>query len=74
MASYSVLRGECGFKGYVMSDWGAVNDRVKGHEAGLELEMRLGGDNDAMIVKAVKDGALEEKIGSGCRTYPPYYF
>ena len=58
-----VLRGEWGFKGYVMSDWGAVNDRVKGIEAGLELEMPAsGGDNDAMIVKAVKDGALEEKI------------
>ena len=58
-----VLRGEWGFKGYVMSDWGAVNDRVKGLEAGLELEMPAsGGDNDAMIVKAVKDGALEEKI------------
>ena len=58
-----VLRGEWGFKGYVMSDWGAVNDRVKDLEAGLELEMPAsGGDNDAMIVKAVKDGALEEKI------------
>ena len=58
-----VLRGEWGFKGYVMSDWGAVNDRVKGLEAGLELEMPAsGGDNDAIIVKAVKDGALEEKI------------
>ena len=58
-----VLSGEWGFKGYVMSDWGAVNDRVKGLEAGLELEMPAsGGDNDAMIVKAVKDGALEEKI------------
>ena len=58
-----VLRGEWGFKGYVMSDWGAVNDRVKGLEAGLELEMPAsGGDNDVMIVKAVKDGALEEKI------------
>ena len=58
-----VLRVEWGFKGYVMSDWGAVNDRVKGLEAGLELEMPAsGGDNDAMIVKAVKDGALEEKI------------
>ena len=59
----NVLRGEWGFKGYVMSDWGAVNDRVKGLEAGLELEMPAsGGDNDVMIVKAVKDGVLEEKI------------
>ena len=34
-----VLRKEWGFDGLVMSDWGAVNDRVKGVPAGLELEM-----------------------------------
>lgn len=28
-----VLRNDWGFEGYVMSDWGAVNDRVKGLEA-----------------------------------------
>ena len=58
-----ILRDEWGFKGYVMSDWGAVNDRVKGLEAGLDLEMpSSGGDNDAMIVKAVKEGILKEEI------------
>ena len=58
-----VLRGDWGFKGYVMSDWGAVNDRVKGLEAGLELEMpSSNGVNDALIVQAVKDGSLKEVI------------
>ena len=58
-----VLRGDWGFKGYVMSDWGAVNDRVKGLEAGLELEMpSSGGANDALIVEAVKNGTLKEEI------------
>lgn len=58
-----VLRGDWGFKGYVMSDWGAVNDRVKGLEAGLELEMpSSGGANDALIVAAVKDGSLKEEV------------
>ena len=58
-----VLRGDWGFKGYVMSDWGAVNDRVKGLEAGLELEMpSSGGANDALIAAAVKDGSLKEEV------------
>ena len=42
-----VLRKEWGFEGYVMSDWGAVSDRVAGVAAGLELEMpSSGGLND----------------------------
>lgn len=58
-----VLRDEWGFKGYVMSDWGAVNDRVKGLAAGLDLEMpSSGGLNDAKIVEAVKNGTLDERI------------
>ena len=58
-----VLRGDWGFKGYVMSDWGAVNERVKGLKAGLELEMpSSNGANDALIVQAVKNGSLKEEI------------
>lgn len=56
---HDVLREEWGFDGYVMSDWGAVSDRVKGVSAGLDLEMPAsGGSNDARIVKAVNDGQL----------------
>lgn len=58
-----VLRGDWGFKGYVMSDWGAVNDRVAGLKAGLELEMpSSNGVYDKEIVAAVKDGSLDETI------------
>ena len=58
-----VLRDEWGFEGYVMSDWGAVNDRVKGLKAGLELEMPgSGGNTDKEIVEAVKSGELEEAV------------
>ena len=58
-----VLRKEWGFKGYVMSDWGAVSDRVAGVAAGLDLEMpSSSGINDRKIVAAVKSGELDEKI------------
>lgn len=58
-----VLRDEWGFKGYVMSDWGAVNERVPGLKAGLELEMpSCGGLSDKEIVEAVKDGSLDEAV------------
>ena len=58
-----VLRKEWGFQGYVMSDWGAVSDRVKGVQAGLELEMpSSGGVNDRKLVDAVRAGTLDEKV------------
>ena len=58
-----VLRKEWGFEGYVMSDCGAVSDRVAGVAAGLDLEMPAsGGVNDRKIVEAVKAGKLDEKL------------
>ena len=57
----SVLRDEWGFEGLVVSDWGAVNDRVRGLVAGMDLEMPAsGGVTDAQIVAAVQDGSLDE--------------
>ena len=57
-----VLRGEWGFEGLVMSDWGAVDDRVAGVAAGLDLEMPSSeGRTDAEIVAAVREGRLEEE-------------
>ncbi len=38
-----VLRDEWGFEGLVVSDWGAVNERVTGLAAGLDLEMPSSG-------------------------------
>ncbi len=58
-----ILREEWGFDGFVVSDWGAVNDRVKGLAAGLDLEMPgSGGINDAKIVAAVREGRLDEAV------------
>lgn len=52
-----VLRGEWGFQGIVMSDWGAVSDRVAALNAGLNLEMPPS-DTDDQIVAAAKDGRI----------------
>ena len=58
-----VLRKEWGFEGYVVSDWGAVSDRVAGVAAGLDLEMPAsGGFNDRKIVEAVRAGKLDERL------------
>lgn len=57
----TVLRDEWGFDGLVMSDWGAVEDRVAGVSAGLDLEMPAsGGTNDQRVLDAVRDGRLPE--------------
>ncbi len=59
----SVLRDDWGFDGLVVSDWGAVNDRVVGVAAGLDLEMPAsGGRTDAQLVAAVRAGTLPESV------------
>ncbi|MGN8245772.1 glycoside hydrolase family 3 C-terminal domain-containing protein [Cellulomonas soli] len=58
-----VLRDEWGFEGLVMSDWGAVSERVRSVAAGLDLEMPgTGGRTDAEVVAAVREGRLEESV------------
>lgn len=57
------LRNQWGFDGYVMSDWGAVNNRVEDLKAGLDLEMPGSlGVNDKLIVGAVLSGELDEGV------------
>ena len=54
-----ILRGEWGFDGVVISDWGATNDKVASTVAGSDLEMpgcKYGADD---IVRAVEDGRLD---------------
>jgi beta-glucosidase len=58
-----VLREEWGFEGLVVSDWGAVHDRVAAVRGGLDLEMPPNlGVSDAAIVEAVRNGSLEESV------------
>ncbi|MBT2725808.1 glycoside hydrolase family 3 C-terminal domain-containing protein [Bacillus sp. ISL-75] len=57
-----ILKDEWGFEGFVVSDWGAVNERAEGLAAGLELEMpSSNGIGDQKIVDAVKSGKLSEE-------------
>ena len=58
-----ILRKEWGFTGYVVSDWGAVNDRIAGLKAGLDLEMPGSrGTNDKKIKRAIENHTLDEEI------------
>ncbi|MFD4510054.1 glycoside hydrolase family 3 C-terminal domain-containing protein [Streptomyces sp. NPDC058457] len=58
-----VLREEWGFDGLVVSDWGAVGDRVAALTAGMDLEMPgNGGVTDAEVAEAVRSGRLEESV------------
>lgn len=64
-----VLRSEWGFDGIVMTDWGAVRDRVMGVDAGLDLEMP--GDTDIcrrQLLDALDNGSLSmDKLDAACR-------
>ena len=58
-----ILRGEWGFDGLTMTDWGATADRVAGAKAGMDVEMpSSGGMNDKKLVSAVKAGELDERV------------
>lgn len=62
-----IPRGEWGFEGAIMTDWGAMNDRVEGIQAGLDLEMpAFDGATDRLIVDMVRSGKLEEKLVDLC--------
>lgn len=57
-----ILRTEWGFGGLVVTDWGAMNDRIEGFRAGCDLNMPGGSDYmEKDVLQAVKDGALPER-------------
>lgn len=56
-----ILRTEWGFDGMVVTDWGAMNDRIEGFRAGCDLNMPGGSDYmEKEVLQAVKDGTLPE--------------
>ncbi len=58
-----ILKEEWGHEGLVVTDWGAMNERVTALQAGVELEMPgTANGNDAKIVVAVRSGELAETV------------
>lgn len=62
-----ILRTEWGFDGMVVTDWGAMNDRVAAMVAGCDLNMP--GANKYMekeLAEAVRSGQLDETYINAC--------
>ena len=58
-----ILKDEWGFEGFVVSDWGAVHDRVASLKGGLDLEMPGPKERRVnAVVEAVCSGALGESV------------
>ena len=58
-----ILKNEWGFEGFVVSDWGAVHNRVASLKAGLDLEMP--GPKPTRVnavIEAVRNGDLDEAV------------
>lgn len=62
-----ILREEWGFEGMVVTDWGAMNDRIEGFRAGCDLNMPGGSAYmEKEVLKAVQEGRLAEEAVSRC--------
>lgn len=58
-----ILRKKWGFEGLVVSDWGAVHDRVASLKAGVDLEMPGPKPHRTQaVIEAVRSGSLDEKV------------
>jgi beta-glucosidase len=58
-----ILKDEWGFEGLVVSDWGAVRDRVAALKGGLDWEMPGPQDRRVKaVVEAVRAGELDEAV------------
>lgn len=58
-----ILKDEWGFKGLVVSDWGAVRDRVAALKGGLDWEMPGPQERRVkQVVEAVQSGELDEAV------------
>jgi len=61
-----ILRDKWGFGGIVISDWGAVDDKVKAVKAGLDMEMPPNAANTEKLIRAVESGKISEADVDRC--------
>jgi beta-glucosidase len=63
MLETEILKKDWGFRGMVMSDWGAAHDGIADALAGLDLEMPSGRNmNRETLLPAVKSGQVLESV------------
>jgi beta-glucosidase len=55
-----ILKKEWGFKGILMSDWGATHNTLEAAEGGMDIEMPSGEHFNKFLVALVKDGKIPE--------------
>lgn len=60
-----VLKGEWGFDGFVVSDWGGTHSTVDAAENGLDVEMPAAEFFGEALQQAVEDGDLDESVVDG---------
>lgn len=61
-----VLRGQFGFQGLVMSDWGGTNDYIDSHNHGLDVEMPCPWNRREQILRALEKGQLKHEEFDSC--------
>ncbi len=58
-----ILKGDWGFEGFVVSDWGAVHNRVKALAAGVDLEMPgPQAKRVERVIEAVRSGEIDPAV------------
>ncbi|MFX0016271.1 MAG: glycoside hydrolase family 3 C-terminal domain-containing protein [Promethearchaeota archaeon] len=58
----TIMKSEWSLEGFIVSDWGAVHNRVAALKGGLDLQMPGPNDLDVQrVVEAVKNNDLDEK-------------
>ena len=62
-----ILRTQWGFDGFVVSDWGAMENRIESFRAGCDLNMPGGSRyQQTKALRAVKNGTLSEEGVDAC--------